>query len=299
MKGVTRAIPRLPAALQAEPDAALAATRGLLQQALARGGALGGGSLSSGPFARPVQWFYTPMPAPAMLGAFGDIVNFGNGRLYLSWYPACRLPLPSGDVSIRGARAVVVIGLIMMVAFGWRFGILAFGLLAAGTGLGIAYDLWFKRTAWSWLPYLLALPLLPIWVFTALGRPEPQLLLLYPLGALAAVGVHLAQALPDATIDREAGLETVTSRSGEVRTFISAWLATLTAPVLGWFAAAWSGNNQSFSLIALAAGFALVLLTINVILVIANRRVGTAACFPLVAIATLGSGLAWTLTVAR
>jgi glycine/D-amino acid oxidase-like deaminating enzyme len=33
-----------------------------------------------------------------MLGAFGDIVNFGNGRLYLSWYPACRLPLPSGDV---------------------------------------------------------------------------------------------------------------------------------------------------------------------------------------------------------
>jgi 4-hydroxybenzoate polyprenyltransferase len=208
-------------------------------------------------------------------------------------------PLPSGEVSIRGARLMVIAGLTTMILFGLRFGIPAFGLLALGTGLGIAYDLWFKRTAWSWLPYLLALPLLPIWVFTALGRPEPQLLLLYPLGALAAVGVHLAQALPDATIDREAGLETVTSRSGEVRTFISAWLATLTAPVLGWFAAAWSGNNQSFSLIALAAGFALVLLTINVILVIANRRVGTAACFPLVAIATLGSGLAWTLTVAR
>jgi hypothetical protein len=41
--------------------------RGLLQQALARGGALGNGQ-----FARPVQWFYTPMPAPAMLGAFGE-----------------------------------------------------------------------------------------------------------------------------------------------------------------------------------------------------------------------------------
>ena len=208
-------------------------------------------------------------------------------------------PLPSGEVSIRGARLMVVIGLTTMILFGLRFGIPAFVLLALGTGLGIAYDLWFKRTAWSWLPYLLALPLLPIWVFTALGKPEPRLLLLYPLGALAAVGVHLAQALPDATIDREAGLETVTSRSGEVRTFISAWLATLTAPVLGWFAAAWLGANQSFSLIALAAGFALVLLTINVILLIANRRVGTAACFPLVAIATLGSGLAWTLTVAR
>jgi glycosyltransferase involved in cell wall biosynthesis len=72
MKGVTRVIPRLPAALQAEPDAALAAVRTLLQQALARGGALGGGPLAVSPFARAVQWFYTPMPAPAMLGAFGE-----------------------------------------------------------------------------------------------------------------------------------------------------------------------------------------------------------------------------------
>jgi glycosyltransferase involved in cell wall biosynthesis len=72
LKGVTRAIPRLPAALQAKPDAALAAVRTLLQQALARGGVLGGSALSAGPFARSVQWFYTPMPAPTMVGAFGE-----------------------------------------------------------------------------------------------------------------------------------------------------------------------------------------------------------------------------------
>ena len=72
MKGVTRVVPRLPAALHGQPDAALAAVRALLQQALARGGPLGGTSTAPGPFARPVQWFYTPMPAPAMLGAFGE-----------------------------------------------------------------------------------------------------------------------------------------------------------------------------------------------------------------------------------
>lgn len=66
-KGITRVIPRLPSPLYSQPDAALATVRGLLQQALARGGALGNGQ-----FARPVQWFYTPMPAPAMLGAFGE-----------------------------------------------------------------------------------------------------------------------------------------------------------------------------------------------------------------------------------
>ena len=208
-------------------------------------------------------------------------------------------PLPSGDVSIRGARLMVGGGLIIMVACGLRFGIPAFALLALGTGLGVAYNFWFKRTTWSWLPYLLALPLLPIWVFTALGNPEPRLLLLYPLGALATVGVHLAQALPDVSIDREAGLKTVTSRSGEAHAFVFAWLTTLTAPVLGWFAADSLGAYHPFLAIAIAAGLAAVLLIVNVILVISNRRIGIAACFPLVAIATLGTALAWTITVAK
>lgn len=208
-------------------------------------------------------------------------------------------PLPSGDVSIHGARMTVIVGLIIMILLGLRFGMLALSLLALGTGLGIAYDLWFKRTAWSWLPYLLALPLLPTWVFTALGKPEPGLLLLYPLGALAAVGVHLAQALPDVAIDRAAGLQTVTSRSGNLRTFVFAWSATLSAPILGWLAADWLDANRPFSAIELSAALALGLLAINTVLVIADRRVGAIACFPFVAIATVGSGMAWTLTVAR
>jgi 4-hydroxybenzoate polyprenyltransferase len=208
-------------------------------------------------------------------------------------------PLPSGDVSVRGARVMVVVGLIVMVAFGSLFGSLAFALLAAGTGLGIAYDLWFKRTIWSWLPYLLALPLLPIWVFASLGKPEPRLLLLYPLGALATVGVHLAQALPDVTIDREAGLETVTSRLGEMRIFAFAWLATLSAPVLGWLAALWLGVSQQLVPIAVASGLGMLLLVVNLVLIRADRRRGAIACFPLVATTTLGTGLAWTLIVVR
>jgi 4-hydroxybenzoate polyprenyltransferase len=208
-------------------------------------------------------------------------------------------PLPSGDVSIGGARVIVVVGLTMMVAFGWRFGSLAFALLVAGTGLGIAYDLWFKRTVWSWLPYLLALPLLPIWVFASLGKPEPRLLLLYPLGALATVGVHFAQALPDVTIDREAGLDTVTSRLGEMRIFVFAWLATISAPVLGWFAALGLGASQQLVPIAIASGLGLLLLVINLVLIKADRRRGAIACFPLVATTTLGTGLAWTLIVVR
>ena len=228
------------------------------------------------------------------IGATNELVDRPFDRAGKPWKP-----LVSGDVSIRGARVMVVVGLLMMVAFGWRFGPLAFTLLSAGTALGIAYDLWFKRTVWSWLPYLLALPLLPIWVFASLGKPEPRLLLLYPLGALATVGVHFAQALPDVAIDRAAGLPTATSRLGQWITFVVAWLTTLSAPVLALLAAWWLDVEQPYLAIDLAARLTLLLLIGNVILFAANRRVGIAACFPLVALATLTSGLAWTVTLAR
>jgi 4-hydroxybenzoate polyprenyltransferase len=228
------------------------------------------------------------------IGATNELVDLPYDAVGKPWKP-----LPSGDVSIRGAQAMLAVGLIMMVAFGSRSGSLPFALLALGTGLGIAYDLWFKRTIWSWLPYFLALPLLPIWVFASLGHPEPRLLLLYPLGALATVGVHLAQALPDVAIDREAGLETVTSRSDEMRIFVLAWLATLSAPVLAWFAAQWLGASQQLVPLAIASGLAVLLLAINVILIRADRRRGAIACFPLVATTTLGTGVAWTLIVVR
>ena len=123
------------------------------------------------------------------------------------------------------------------------------------------------------------------------------MLLLYPLGALATVGVHFAQALPDVAIDRAAGLPTATSRLGQRLTFVVAWLTTFSAPVLAWLAARWLGVEQPYIAIELAAGLTLLLLAGNVILVAANRRVGIAACFPLVALATLGCALAWTLIV--
>jgi glycosyltransferase involved in cell wall biosynthesis len=63
---VFRAVPRLPAYLRDNYDAAATTIRALVQQSVGRGGAL------AGRFHGAVQWFYTPMPAPAMLGAFGE-----------------------------------------------------------------------------------------------------------------------------------------------------------------------------------------------------------------------------------
>ena len=207
-------------------------------------------------------------------------------------------PLPRGDVTVTEARAMVAGGLVLMVLCGLPFGPAAFALLALGTGLGIAYDLWLKRTPWSWLPYFLALPLLPIWVFTALGRSEARLFLLYPLGALATVGVHFAQSLPDVAIDRAAGSRSLTSRLGVTRTFLAAWLAALSAPVLAWVAAEGLRLPDLPWPIATAAVVAVVLWAANCALFLTRRRLAVRICFPLVALATLATALAWTVTVA-
>ena len=63
---VHRAVPLLPGTLRGEYDASIAVTRELVRRQLAADGALGG------LFAGAIQWFYTPMPAPAMIGAFDE-----------------------------------------------------------------------------------------------------------------------------------------------------------------------------------------------------------------------------------
>lgn len=64
-EGVHRAVPKLPRALGERYDEAIAAIRRLLTAALRT-------EPLAERFGRVVQWFYTPMPAPEMLGAFGE-----------------------------------------------------------------------------------------------------------------------------------------------------------------------------------------------------------------------------------
>jgi len=64
---VFRAVPRLPGALRDDIERGVAETRSLVQAAIAPGGQL------KRMFNNPVQWFYSPFTAPAMLGAFAEV----------------------------------------------------------------------------------------------------------------------------------------------------------------------------------------------------------------------------------
>ena len=232
----------------------------------------------------------------AMLGgqvAIGAVNEVVDAELDAATKP--RKPIPAGEVSIRGALALAAVSLVVMVVFATSFGAASLALCGLGTGAGLAYDLWFKRTLLSWLPYLVALPLLPIWVWTALIGFEARLLLLYPLGALAVVGVHLAQALPDTGGDRAAGVVNLASALGERRAIVACWAATLSAPLLALAVApAFAGRPAVVWLAALGVA---ALVGLDALLYSARRRLGVMACFPCVAVSTSVMGLGWVLAV--
>ncbi|MHB8644948.1 MAG: UbiA family prenyltransferase [Thermomicrobiales bacterium] len=115
-------------------------------------------------------------------------------------------PLIAGRVTVRGAACLGTVMLAMALVAGLAIGRRSLLFVVAMTAAGLIYDLWLKRTALSFLPYIFGLPLLPIWAWICVREAPPRLWLTYPLGVLVGFGLHLANALPDAERDRVGGI---------------------------------------------------------------------------------------------
>ena len=127
-------------------------------------------------------------------------------------------PIPAGLVRPAAAGWVAAVagvtGVLLAVPSGWATVVLALVLL----GLGYAYDVWFKGTAWSWLPFALAIPLFPTYGWLgAAGSLPPIWAVLLPTAMLAGAGLAVANAMVDVERDRAAGLASVAIRLGRDR----------------------------------------------------------------------------------
>ena len=177
-----------------------------------------------------------PLRLALLLGAlFGGQAAIGALNEYHDRVLDARVkpekPIPSGRVSPRFALTYAGVGLLVLAITGALLGLVPLFVAAAGTGAGVAYDYWFKETALSWVPYLFALPLLPIWVWLCLSTFDPKLFVLYPIGAPVVIAVHLAQSLPDAVRDRAEGVRGLAALLGPERAFWAICLATTMAAV--------------------------------------------------------------------
>lgn len=184
------------------------------------------------------------------IGALNDLVDAPNDAREKP-----RKPIPSGLVGRRAATAVTIVGgsagIVLSAVSGWPTAVAGVGCL----GLGYAYDLRLSRTALSWLPLSLALPLLPIhaWLGAA-GTIPTGLLTLVPVGVLGGGGLALANGLVDVDRDANVGRIAAAVALGPRSAWLVQTLALATAAMLAvYLAPAVPANGQGVDLWTLRA----------------------------------------------
>lgn len=193
-------------------------------------------ALAGGSFETVVRLGVAMLGIQVSIGALNDLVD---APLDAAEKP--RKPIPSGLVAPRAAWIVTVAGALAGISLSAMSGPATAVAALACLGLGYAYDLRLSRTAVSWLPLSIALPLLPIhaWLGAA-GTIPAGLVTLVPIGVLGGAGLAIANGLVDVERDARGGRRAV---------------AVALGPRVAWAA-------QTIAL-ACAAAFALVLAPAN------------------------------------
>ena len=127
-------------------------------------------------------------------------------------------PIPAGLVSVPVAGAVIVaaaaIGIALAIGVDGRIAVLAVVVLLIGYG----YDLVAKGTAWSWLPFAVGIPILPVYGWLAArGALDPAFAILVPAAVAAGAALAIANSLVDVDRDRAAGRTSVAAELGTAR----------------------------------------------------------------------------------
>jgi 4-hydroxybenzoate polyprenyltransferase len=134
-------------------------------------------------------------------------------------------PLATGRLSPRlviGCLAFAAVACVVLsFAAGWRSALVH---LFVGVASGHAYNLWFKSTSLSWLPYAVAFGSLP-WIVWLAG-PDPSAPAWWMVVAASALGVaaHFLNTLPDLADDDATGVRGLPHRIGATASRVAATL---------------------------------------------------------------------------
>jgi len=130
-------------------------------------------------------------------------------------------PIPAGRVSRRGAWQVAIVsggGGLALAALVNPPDVLPLAMAVAMLGAGVFYDAVLKPTAFGWVCFAIAFPILPLYAWHgATGAFPPHWQILVPVAALAGPALQLANGLIDLETDRAAGLRTLAVALGRRR----------------------------------------------------------------------------------
>jgi 4-hydroxybenzoate polyprenyltransferase len=157
--------------------------------------------------------------ALAMLGlqfAIGAVNDLFDEELDRQTKPS--KPIPSGLISRRATTLISLGAGSLALLMSAALGVQTLAMAAVMLGAGLAYDVWLKRTAWAWLAFSVAFPILPLYAwYGATGTVPPLYDLLLPLAVLAGPALQLSNGLVDLERDLAAGVTTLAGRLGRRR----------------------------------------------------------------------------------
>jgi 4-hydroxybenzoate polyprenyltransferase len=151
-------------------------------------------------------------------------------------------PLPSGVISLGSGVALALVCVTAALALAATLGSAPFALGLCGLACGLAYDAGLKRNPLSAVPFMIAIPTLPLWVWVSLERWDSVLWWIAPLGALIGLSLHVANTLPDIESDAAHGIRGLAHVLGRRRSMALAWssfgvalaLAIVIAPAVAY-----------------------------------------------------------------
>ena len=143
-------------------------------------------------------------------------------------------PLVAGDIAdatlLRAALAALFAAVPLSLVMGWSAGALHLAAVAAAW----SYNLVFKRTPLSPLPYVMAFGLLP--AFVTLAHPEPFRAPAWGIGvgALLGTAAHFTNVLPDLETDAATGVRGLPHRLGRRVSLLIAGASLSVALLAAW-----------------------------------------------------------------
>src|SRR5580704_19289233 len=150
---------------------------------------------------RILQLAGTMLPIQLCIGVINDVVDLPADAVAQPYKPLVRGVLSRSTAAWIG----VVLGAIGLGAAA-TINLATLGLGVAALGAGLSYDLGLRRTALSWVPWWGGIAVLPLIAYASVGAIPSRLLVLIPLAAFIAIGLQVANGLPDIDTDRAAGV---------------------------------------------------------------------------------------------
>lgn len=171
-------------------------------------------------------------------------------------------PIVRGDINPLATLLLSVLaaigGALLALLFNWPTLLVALVVLVSG----MAYNFWAKGTIYSWVPYAVFIPALPVWAFVAADAYTPMVLFSFPLGALMSFALNVANTIPDLEGDTQYGLQGMAHRLGLRRSLLAVWLCFGATIVLLALTPKFLGNSPTYLLPGVALASVLLMIMI-------------------------------------